>query len=89
MLIPYKGNQVISFGMAILKVSRVQKHIETLDALKLQNSKPRRNVGKIPWQQQAHSSRQIPIIPVQKQQGQQPLRHSESVVVTTQWETFD
>ncbi|XP_062146518.1 BAG family molecular chaperone regulator 1-like [Alnus glutinosa] len=72
-----------------VQVRRVQKHIETLDALKLQNSKPRSNVGKIPWQQQAHSSRQIPIIPVQKQQGQQPLRHSESVVVTTQWETFD
>ncbi|KAE8055252.1 hypothetical protein FH972_012104 [Carpinus fangiana] len=81
---------------------RVQKHIETLDALKLLNSKPRSNGGKVPWQQQAHSSKQIPI-PIQKQQVQlrqressgqmpvlqQPLRHSEPVVVTTQWETFD
>jgi hypothetical protein len=88
--------------MAILKERRVQKHIETLDALKLLNSKPRSNGGKIPWQQQAHSSKQMPI-PIQKQQVQlrqresrgqmpvlqQPLRHSEPVVVTTQWETFD
>ncbi|XP_059443795.1 BAG family molecular chaperone regulator 1-like [Corylus avellana] len=85
-----------------VQVRRVQKHIETLDALKLLNSKPRNNGGKIPWQQQAHSSKQMPI-PIQKQQVQlrqresrgqmpvlqQPLRHSEPVVVTTQWETFD
>jgi len=25
----------------------------------------------------------------EKQQEQQPLKHSESVVVTTKWETFD
>lgn len=79
----------------MMQVRRVQNQIETLDALKLKYSKIRS-------QQQAHSSRKMPI-PMQKQQAQlrqrdsregipqlrQLPRHSDSVVVTTKWETFD
>ena len=88
-----------------LKVRRVQKHIETLDKMKLHHSKPGGSGGNIPWQQQeANSSKQMSV-PMQKHhvqirqmeskgqmqglQQQQPLRHSESFVVTTQWETFE
>ncbi|XP_050266030.1 BAG family molecular chaperone regulator 1-like [Quercus robur] len=87
------------------QVSRVQKHIETLDKMKLHYSKPGSSGGNIPWQQQqANSSKQMSV-PMQKHhvqmrqmeskgqmqglQQQQPLRHSESFVVTTQWETFE
>ncbi|KAG2677389.1 hypothetical protein I3760_12G095800 [Carya illinoinensis] len=87
----------------MVQVRRVQKHIETLDALKLQNSKPRNNGGKSPCQPQADSSRQQSM-PMQIQQVQlrqreptgkmpmllqKPEWHSESIVATTQWETFD
>lgn len=85
-----------------MQVKRLQKHIETLDALKLQNSKSSSKGGKIPWQTQTHSSGQMSI-PMQKQQvqlrqreptgqmpvPQQPSWHSDSVVVTTKWEIFE
>ncbi|KAF3973444.1 hypothetical protein CMV_003138 [Castanea mollissima] len=87
------------------QVRRVQKHIETLDKMKMHYSKPGGSGGNIPWQQQeANSSNQMSV-PMQKHhvqmrqmesrgqmqglQQQQPLRHSESFVVTTQWETFE
>ncbi|KAK9984463.1 hypothetical protein SO802_033988 [Lithocarpus litseifolius] len=87
------------------QVRRVQKHIETLDKMKLHNSKPGSSGGNIPWQQQAANSSKQMCVPMQKHhvqmrqmeskgqmqglQQQQPLRHSESFVVTTQWETFE
>ncbi|GMY30204.1 BAG family molecular chaperone regulator 1-like [Fagus crenata] len=89
-----------------VEVKRVQKHIESLDKLKLHCSMPGGSGGnstKIPQQQRAHSSRQMSM-PMQKHQvqlkkmeskgqkqglQQQPLQHSESFVVTTQWETFE
>ncbi|CAK8562864.1 unnamed protein product [Lathyrus sativus] len=52
------------------QVKRVQKHIETLDMLKMVKTNEGNNVdcGK---------------------KQEQPLKHCESVVVTTKWETFD
>ena len=52
------------------QVKRVQKHIETLDMLKIAKTKEGDNVdcGK---------------------KQKQPLKHCDSVVVTTKWETFD
>ncbi|KAJ9147854.1 hypothetical protein P3X46_029970 [Hevea brasiliensis] len=81
---------------------KVQKYIETLDMLKLQNSKDNSNEDKIAMQQQENSSGKMPT-PMQKQPvrprqknttvelpiQQQLLRHSESFVITTNWETFD
>ncbi|EEF51094.1 protein binding protein, putative [Ricinus communis] len=95
-----------------LQERRVQKYIETLDMLKLQNSKTKRNersgITEIPVQQPENSNERIPIpvpIPMQKQpiqhkqktatiqrplkQHQQVLKHSDSFVITTKWETFD
>lgn len=87
---------------SILKERKVQKYIETLDMLKLQNSKDNGNEVKIAMQKQENSSGKMPI-PMQKQPvgprqknitvqlpiQQQLLRHSESFVITTNWETFD
>lgn len=87
------------------QVRRVQKHIETLDEMKLHYSKPGGSGGNIPWQQQESNSSKQMFVPMQKHhvqmrqmeskgqmqglQQQQPLQHSESFVVTTQWETFE
>ncbi|KAK9277416.1 hypothetical protein L1049_006959 [Liquidambar formosana] len=88
-----------------VQVRRVQKYIETLDSLKIQNSMLNKNGDSVPLQQrEMHSSGQMPI-PLQQQQEQhkqrnsvaqtrvmqQPLRHPgpDPVVVTTKWETFD
>ncbi|GAU47000.1 hypothetical protein TSUD_186420 [Trifolium subterraneum] len=63
------------------QVKRVQKQIETLDMLKM--SKPKED--NITRESKVHSS-------VQKQhlqENQQLLKQSDSVVVTTKWETFD
>ncbi|PQQ21406.1 BAG family molecular chaperone regulator 1 [Prunus yedoensis var. nudiflora] len=88
-----------------LQVKRVQKYIGILDMLKYQSSKSSSNGAKIQLQQQenpiGHMSRDSK--PVQKPRApwkleksvrtipaqQQPQKHSESVVVTTKWETFD
>ncbi|KAK2356012.1 BCL-2-associated athanogene [Trifolium repens] len=63
------------------QVKRVQKQIETLDMLKI--SKPKED----------NKTRESKVhCGVQKQhlqEKQQPLKQSESVVVTTKWETFD
>ncbi|XP_021666579.2 BAG family molecular chaperone regulator 1 [Hevea brasiliensis] len=67
---------------------RVQKYIETLDMLKLRNSINNRTEDKIPKQQEENSTGKKPI-PMQKLVQQQILRHSESFVITTNWETFD
>lgn len=82
-----------------MKVKRVQKHIETLDILKMQKPKS------IPLKNEKNMQRKSKVLcGVQKQhmqgkQGniaveqipkkQQPLKHCDSVVVTTKWETFD
>ncbi|XWS16643.1 hypothetical protein CRYUN_Cryun34aG0108700 [Craigia yunnanensis] len=73
---------------------KVRKHIETLDAMKLQN--------KIPVKQQEHSKGKGPIAKQNEQMqenqknltAQMPMllqqqRQAESVVFTTKWETFD
>lgn len=68
------------------QVRRVQKHIETLDMLKM--SKP--NEGNNNIKKESKVDCDVPKQHLQeKQQEQQPLKHSESVVVTTKWETFD
>ncbi|XP_060203541.1 BAG family molecular chaperone regulator 1 [Lycium barbarum] len=88
-----------------MQVKRVQKYVETLDVLKIKNSAPSSNGDHIPKQesspsQQHHHQRRYSneqaSSPVQNQNGrqtkhQQPPRHSPSgsVVITTQWETFD
>ncbi|WJX94538.1 hypothetical protein P8452_75945 [Trifolium repens] len=63
------------------QVKRVQKQIETLDMLKI--SKPKED----------NKTRESKVhCGVQKQhlqEKQQPLKQSESVVITTKWETFD
>ncbi|KAF7828316.1 BAG family molecular chaperone regulator 1-like isoform X1 [Senna tora] len=51
------------------QVKRVQKHIETLDKLKL------------PQETKVHTN--------EAEQKQPPMKHYESFVVTTKWETFD
>ncbi|KAK6263546.1 Ubiquitin-like domain - like 10 [Theobroma cacao] len=82
---------------------KLQKQVETLDAMKLQKTMPRSKGDKIPVKQHEHSIGKGPIA-TQKEQTQekqksliaqmpmlqQTQRHSEqSVVFTTKWETFD
>ncbi|XWS20683.1 hypothetical protein CRYUN_Cryun31cG0124100 [Craigia yunnanensis] len=80
----------------------VQNHIETLDAMKLQNKMPRNNGDKIPAKQHEHSMGKGPITTQNEQMQenqksltaqmpmlQQQQRQSESVVFTTKWEIFD
>ncbi|XP_050226734.1 BAG family molecular chaperone regulator 1-like [Mercurialis annua] len=62
-----------------LQIRRVQKYIESLDKLKLQNLMDYDSPEKM-----ATSSEQKQM-PVQ----QQVLKHSDSTVITTDWETFD
>ncbi|XVF23140.1 hypothetical protein REPUB_Repub13aG0012100 [Reevesia pubescens] len=62
---------------------QVQKNIETLDAMKLQNTK-----GPIATQKEKMQEKQKSLI-VQKPILQQKQRQSDSVVFTTKWETFD
>ncbi|XP_061364222.1 BAG family molecular chaperone regulator 1-like [Gastrolobium bilobum] len=69
------------------QVRRIQKHIETLDMLKIPrpNSIPLKNEDNMmPRESKVHSG-------VQKQhmKGTQGNASSDSVVVTTKWETFD
>ncbi|KAG5097535.1 hypothetical protein JHK82_047389 [Glycine max] len=73
------------------QVRRVQKHIETLDMLRMarENSISLKNEEKnLARESKVHCGDHM-----QGRQGnpkkQQPLKHSESVVVTTKWETFD
>ncbi|KAH7549480.1 hypothetical protein ACOSP7_025712 [Xanthoceras sorbifolium] len=81
---------------------RAQKHIEILDTLKLCDSKLTSNGGNIPLHKQEHLIGKMPISFEKKQgqskqrnlTGQRPnlqhqLRHSESAVFETKWETFD
>lgn len=82
-----------------VKVKRVQKHIETLDTLKMPrpNSVPLKNEHnmlreskvKSGVQKQHLQERQMNTTVEQTPKKQQPLKHSDSVVVTTKWETFD
>lgn len=69
-----------------VKVRRVQKHIETLDMLRMtrQNSIPLKNdENKIKMHYPDDFQRQG------NAKKQQAMQHSDSVVVTTKWETFD
>ena len=83
---------VVRFGKKhYVKVRRVQKHIETLDMLRMarENSISLKNEEKnLARESKVHCGDHM-----QGRQGnpkkQQPLKHSESVVVTTKWETFD
>lgn len=74
---------------------RVQSYIETLDMLKLRNTKLSSKSGKVPLHKQEHSNGKVPV-PLQNQtkhrnlrELKHPFRDSESFVVTTKWETFD
>lgn len=85
-----------------MQVRRVQKYVETLDVLKIKNSVTTSNVNPITkdqssaaQQHQRHSNKQASS-PVQhekpvktKQQELSKNSTSGSVVITTQWETFD
>jgi len=70
-----------------VKVRRVQKHIETLDMLRttMQNS--------IPLKKDENKIKMHYCDDLERRQGNpkkhQPKQHSDSVVVTTEWETFD
>ncbi|KAL9326631.1 hypothetical protein ACSQ67_007276 [Phaseolus vulgaris] len=69
------------------QVRRVQKHIETLDMLRttMQNS--------IPLKKDENKIKMHYCDDLERRQGNpkkhQPKQHSDSVVVTTEWETFD
>lgn len=71
------------------QVRRVQKHIETLDMLKMarENSISLKNNENMARESKVHC------VDNHMRQGNpkklQPLKNSESVVVTTKWETFD
>ncbi|XP_027337830.1 BAG family molecular chaperone regulator 1-like [Abrus precatorius] len=76
------------------QVRRVQKHIETLDKLKMPraNSTPLKNGDNMPWESMVHfgvhmQGRQGNNVVERNPKKQQP--HSDSVVVTTYWEAFD
>ena len=85
------------------KVKRVQKLVETLDMLKMKNSViPSSNGKSSTIKQKGHADGQTTSPPIQQQhsngnlpnkiqQKQQQSNHSPSgsVVITTQWETFD
>ncbi|XP_016485319.1 BAG family molecular chaperone regulator 1-like [Nicotiana tabacum] len=84
------------------QVRRVQKCVETLDVLKIKNSVTTSNGNHItkdqssPAQQHQRYSNEQASSPVQQEKSvktkqQQPSKHSSSgsVVITTQWETFD
>ena len=87
--------------MPTLKVRRVQKLIETLDVLKLQIAKPSRAMeSKVHDLRRENPNFDKPRTGQQpinrgnfaapKPVFQRPLmKRSESVVVTTKWETFD
>ncbi|RZC11028.1 BAG family molecular chaperone regulator 1-like isoform X2 [Glycine soja] len=73
------------------QIRRVQKHIETLDMLRMarENSISLKNEEKnMARESKVHCGGHM-----QGRQGnpkkQQPLKHPDSVVVTTKWETFD
>ncbi|GER34971.1 BAG family molecular chaperone regulator 2 [Striga asiatica] len=87
-----------------MQVRRVQKLVETLDVLKIKNSVPHTSNGKDEPHKQRRFSNADVSSPVDSQGRvsfghslidspveQQPARHSAggSVVITTQWETFD
>lgn len=85
-----------------MQVKRVQKYIETLDVLKVRNSKVEINGdgAKVPLQRQNKIFTGEMRIPIEKQQNQYQNRNqnqrnlngnnmARSVVVTTEWETFD
>ncbi|WCJ26173.1 BAG family molecular chaperone regulator 2 [Euphorbia peplus] len=66
-----------------IQVRRVQKYIETLDMLKSKISKAK---NKMPPLEQEEKQK---IVKANKPLMELELMHSESVVVTTKWETFD
>ncbi|KAK4340833.1 hypothetical protein RND71_039334 [Anisodus tanguticus] len=84
------------------QVRKVQKCVETLDVLKIKNSMPTNNGNRNPKDQSppAHQRRDYMYSneqassPVQQHQdrhsfGNSPVQNKQSVVITTQWETFD
>lgn len=79
----------------LFQEKRVQSYIETLDVLKLRNTKLSSKSGKVPLHKQEHSNGKVPV-PLQNQtkhrnlrELKHPFRDSKSFVVTTKWETFD
>ena len=78
---------------------RVQKYIETLDMIKVQTAKSSSMEGKVHNQRQGNSTidKSKPIQKLRnegnynekKLVSQKPLNHSESILVTTKWETFE
>ncbi|PON58370.1 Molecular chaperone regulator [Parasponia andersonii] len=82
-----------------MQVRRVQKNIETLDMVKLQSANSSSIEGKTHSQRQGNSTidKSMPILKPQNKGNynekkpflQKTLNHSESIVVTTKWETFD
>lgn len=79
----------------LFQEKRVQSYIETLDLLKLRNTKLSSKSDEVSLQKQEHSYGKV-TVPLQKQAKQRnltelkhPFRDSDSFVVTTKWETFD
>ncbi|RWW05434.1 hypothetical protein BHE74_00006987 [Ensete ventricosum] len=81
------------------KIKRVQKYVETLDAVKIKNAMPRAKVQPSKEQTQQRRDVQPPQHPIQQQKREsqptqkpyQQQNHLQQprVVVTTKWETFD
>ncbi|KAK7251251.1 hypothetical protein RIF29_34285 [Crotalaria pallida] len=76
------------------QVKNVQKHIETLDMLKMPNPKsiPQKSEENIQTKNKVHcgvEKQHIELVEQSHKKLQQPIKHSDSVVVTTKWETFD
>ncbi|KAJ8500166.1 hypothetical protein OPV22_010718 [Ensete ventricosum] len=82
-----------------MQIKRVQKYVETLDAVKIKNAMPRAKVQPSKEQTQQRRDVQPPQHPIQQQKREsqptqkpyQQQNHLQQprVVVTTKWETFD
>lgn len=79
-----------------MQVTRIQKHVETLDMLKVKNSLPNGQKAQpsVHSQRKNHKGKSLP--PIQEEQlkhqhqhQQRPKDSTSGVVVTTNWETFD
>ncbi|CAL9047908.1 BAG family molecular chaperone regulator 1 [Musa acuminata AAA Group] len=76
-----------------MQIKRVQKYVETLDAIKIKNATPRAKDQPRPTQHPVQAQQRWELQqsrnPFQQQDHQQLLPQKQSVVATTNWETFD
>lgn len=92
-LLIYRADSVC----ALFQVRRVQKYVETLDALKIQNERPRPNpysntVVTTKWETFDNTSGSgLPYVPASQQHGggRVPPQLAASSASLTDWERFD